>query len=244
MPKQLDSIARCCLLVALLSVACNRAMVIPAVQSADERWLADAAKYIEAGQQPDKEGARRQREAERALICDNAPNRDVLESLIAHEDSATRHAAIVAVMIRGIIDEPLARAILDRWLDLTYGEKSDALRAIDQRNLQMIKAIHERELRVFSHERDTRAQAAILLTVRDEMPLASLMPLLVEYVERGPDTIRILAYATALKKGKPVAQELKRTLQGRGAAEAIKLIERWEAEGKTPWPASPDAAQQ
>jgi hypothetical protein len=123
---------------------------------------------------------------------------------------------------------------------LFYREKMDVVLAIDESCVRSVLSVQEQELRVLERERDPRVQVLALLTVRDEIPPAALLPLLREYIQAGPDSVRVPAYATAVKMGKSVADQLKRELHERGASEALSFIQRWEKEGQAPCSVSPE----
>jgi len=227
-------------MAALVASACGHAATTPMRPVSESAWFGYASSYIEAERNMGKEGGRKQRDAERALIRVQLPAKPVLASLIVHGDPNTRHAAIVAVLVQGLADESLAMAMLSRWQDLTRAEKFHVLGAIEDRMLQHSDALSRAEIQAFIGEHDLGVQMVILLSVRDELAAPTILPLLVEYARKGPDTVRILAYATAVKMGRSVAEELRHQLRALGATEALSLIEKWDKEGRTPWADPPE----
>lgn len=227
-----DRVKPWCLLVLLVS-GCSHSRPVPAV---NDPWLVHARGYIETESRLDKESVRRRRAAERALIRDPLPDRAILEQLVMTSEPATRHAVIVSLMVHGSADERLAQAILRKWSELSRAEKVDAVAAIAENDLQRVVSLQDQAFPLFLGEHDPRVQLVILGAVRDDWPVEKMKPLLTEYAEHGGDTVRITAYATAVKLGAGTAENLKRELRERGATQALKVIERWEKEAKVPCP--------
>jgi len=194
----------------------------------DRDWIESAETLIAAELRTDKAGARAQRDAERALMRGTLPTVQEARSLIGEGAPHQRHAAVVAVMVRGLADGPLGMAMLARWPDMGHAEKIHVIRAIDDRGLWGDRSLQDMALRAFEGESDPRVQVFALLTVRDEFPSEMLLPLLTAYSATGADVARSLAFTTATKSGR--AEDLKRGLRQRGAENALAAFEKWEKE--------------